>query len=222
MTSRSLRRFAPGLLLFPAIAAFALGGWAAITVEDLPDHVTAGRPLTLEFTVRQHGVSPLTGLEPRVEARGRGTPVRTVAAPAGAAGRYRATLTLPEPGDWTVTIHSGFGNSKVTLLPIAAVAPGTAPAALAENERGRRLFVAKGCVTCHLHRAVAGSGTYEVGPELTERPLAPDYLARYLADPSISPTNRGRGAGAMPDLDLDQAEIAALVAFLGGNRQASR
>ena len=222
MMTRSLRRSAPGLLLLPAITAFALGGWATITVEDLPEHVTAGRPVSLEVTVRQHGVTPLSGLEPQVEARGPGTPLRAMATSAGAAGRYRTTLTLPEPGDWTVTIHSGFGNSKVTLLPIAAVAPGAAPAALTASERGQRLFVAKGCVSCHLHRAVAGSGTYGVGPELTERPLAPDYLARYLADPSISPTNRARGDGAMPDLDLDQAEIAALVAFLGGERRASR
>jgi hypothetical protein len=63
---------------------------------------------------------------------------------------------------------------------------------------------------------------FAVGPELTERPLAPDYVARFLADPSVSPSNRGRGDGAMPDLDLDQAEIAALVTFLGGERRASR
>ena len=222
MTTASPRRFMPCLLLLPAIAGLAVGGWAAITVEDLPDHVVAGRPVQLEFTVRQHGVEPVSGLEPQVEVRGRGAPMRAVAAPAGAAGRYRATLTLPEPGDWTLTIHSGFGKSRVTLLPITAVAPGAVPAALSDAERGRRLFVSKSCVSCHLHRAVAGSGTYEVGPELTERPLERDYLARYLADPSISSSNRARGDGAMPDLDLDQAEIGALVAFLGGNRQASR
>lgn len=221
MTTGSLRRLVPVLLLLPTLAALA-GGWAVVTVEDLPDHVVAGRPVQLEFTVRQHGVEPVTGLEPQVEVRGRGAPMRAVAAPAGAAGRYRATLTLPEPGDWTLTVHSGLGKSRVTLLPIAALAPGTAPAALSDSERGRRLFVAKGCVSCHLHRAVAGSGTYEVGPELTERPLAPDYLARFLADPSVSASNRGRGDGAMPDLDLDQTEIAALVAFLGGERRASR
>ena len=221
MTTASLRRLAPALLVVPLLAAFA-GGWAAITVEDLPDQVTVGRPVSLEFAVRQHGVTPLTGLEPRVEAQGPGAPVRAAAVPGGAAGHYRAAITLPAPGDWTITIHSGFGKSRVTLLPIAAVAPGAAPVTLTAAERGRRLFVAKGCVSCHLHRGVEGSGMQEVGPELTERPLAPDYLARYLADPSISKSNRSRGAGAMPDLDLDQNEIAALVAFLGGSRQATR
>lgn len=222
MTTPSLRaRVAAFALLFPAMAA-AFGGWASITVEDLPDHVTAGRPINVEFTVRQHGVRPLDGLEPRVEARGRGAPVRAAAAPTGTAGRYRASVTLPQPGDWTVTIHSGFGKSRLTLLPITAQAAGATPATIAEGERGRRLFVAKGCVTCHLHRSVEESGTYDVGPELTERPLAPDYLARFLADPSISPSNRGRGEGAMPNLNLDQDEIAALTAFLSGERRASR
>ena len=221
MTTGSLRRFAPSMLLFPAIAGIA-GGWAVTTVEALPDHVVAGRPVSLEFTVRQHGVEPMNGLKPQVEVRGQGAPMRAMAAAAGSPGRYRATLTLPEPGDWTLTIHSGFGKSRVTLLPIAAVAAGAAPRALPEAERGQRLFVAKGCVTCHLHRAVAGSGTFAVGPELTERPLAPDYLARFLADPSVSPSNRARGDGAMPDLDLDAGEITALMAFLGGERRASR
>lgn len=74
MTTASLRRIMPGLLLLPALAGFAFGGWATVTVEDLPDHVVAGRPVQLEFTVRQHGVEPVRGLEPEVEVRGRGAP----------------------------------------------------------------------------------------------------------------------------------------------------
>ena len=41
-----------GLFLASLIAA-AIGGWAVITVEQLPDYVTAGQPVTLTFTVRQ-------------------------------------------------------------------------------------------------------------------------------------------------------------------------
>jgi len=53
------------------------------------------------------------------------------------------------------------------------------------------------------------SGVVAVGPELTNRRLAPEYLQRFLADPSITGnTNR------MPNLDLKQAEIGALIAFL--------
>jgi mono/diheme cytochrome c family protein len=217
-----LRVALPVALALP-IAAAAFGGWATITVEDLPDQVTARQPVTLIFTVRQHGREPLDGLRPRIEARAGGRAAEAAALPARARGKYIATLTLPQPGQWTITIHSGFGNSRLTLAPLAVVAPGTTAATPAPAERGARLFVAKGCVTCHLHRSVPGSGEAEVGPELTGvgQRLAADYLRRFLADPSIKPPAPGRSFG-MPNLGLKEAEIAALTAFLTTERQASR
>jgi cytochrome c2 len=133
-----------------------------------------------------------------------------VAQPGKEAGQYTARLVLPQAGEWTITVHSGFGNSRVTLVPMQVIEPtAPAPAALLAGERGRRLFVAKGCLTCHLHRDVRGSGTAPMGPELTTRRLAPEYLQRFLADPSSTgSTNR------MPNLNLKQTEIAALIAFL--------
>src|SRR2546421_9316715 len=35
----------------------------------LPDYVIFGQPVTLTFTVRQHGVTRLSGLKPSIEAR---------------------------------------------------------------------------------------------------------------------------------------------------------
>src|SRR2546428_804583 len=49
MTTRAFRLLLPGVLVLPVIAA-NVGGWAAITVEDLPDHVVARQPVTLAFT----------------------------------------------------------------------------------------------------------------------------------------------------------------------------
>jgi len=208
MTTRTSRFALPFLLAVPLLAAY--GGWAAITVEDLPDYGVVRQPLNLTFTVRQHGVTKLSNLEPRVEARGAGTNAAAVAAPGKEAGQYTARLVLPQAGEWTITIHSGFGNSNVTLVPMQVIEPtAQAPAALAAADRGRRLFVAKGCLTCHVHGDVSGSGVVAVGPELTGRHLAPEYLQRFLADPSmIGSANR------MPNLNLKQAEIAALIAFL--------
>jgi cytochrome c2 len=125
-------------------------------------------------------------------------------------GEYSARLVLPQAGEWTITIQSGFGASRVTLVPLTVIDAGAqAPAALSASDRGRRLFVAKGCLTCHLHGDVSGSGVVAVGPELTGRRLAPEYLQRFLADPSmIGSANR------MPNLNLKQAEIGALIAFL--------
>ncbi|PYO36457.1 MAG: hypothetical protein DMD37_10700 [Gemmatimonadetes bacterium] len=209
-----------GLLPLSLVAAF--GGWAAITVENVPDYVVARQPLDLSFMVRQHGVRPLGGLSPRVEAKSGNLETAVAASPGGETGRYRATLSLPEPGRWTITIRTGFGTSNVTLLPVLVVAPGApVPAPLADAERGRRLFVAKGCVTCHLHRAV-NETSIAVGPELTGRRFAPEYLARFLADPAavIPPPS---GAFGMPNLRLKPAEIAALTAFLNTvGQEASR
>jgi cytochrome c2 len=216
MSIRAPRLAVPALLLLPLIGVY--GGWAAITVDDLPDYGVVRQPLNLTFTVRQHGVTRLSNLEPRVEARGSRGTTAAVAVPGSEAGQYTARLVPPQAGEWTITIHSGFGHSRVTLLPIAVIEPGAQPPmALPASERGRRLFVAKGCVTCHLHRDVSGSGTVAVGPELTSRRLAPEYLQRFLADPaSLSSSNR------MPSLNLKQPEIAALVAFLNVERQALR
>jgi mono/diheme cytochrome c family protein len=216
------------LVPLPLIAA-GFGGWAAVTVEDLPDYVVSQQPIRLAFMIRQHGVRPLEGLSPLVEARsggggggGGGSDTTFAAEPAGETGRYAASVTLPEPGRWTLTIHSGFGRSSVSLLPLDAVAPGAAaPAPLAAAERGRRLFVAKGCVTCHLNRAV-NETSIGVGPELTGRRFAPEYLARFLADPAaVIPPPPGQFG--MPNLRLRPAEIAALTAFLnGGGQEVSR
>jgi mono/diheme cytochrome c family protein len=216
MTKRSLLLAALGLALAPAIAAYA-GNWAVVTVEDLPDHIVAGEPVVLSYTVRQHGVERISGLRGEVEAEAGRLSTRAVAAAGRGRGEYRATLTPPAPGEWTITIRSGFGNSRATLLPITAVARGAAARPVAESERGRRLFVAKGCITCHTHGDVKAAGGGRVGPELTGRRLPADYLAQFLANPAIRASAEGN---RMPNLELDRAEIAALVTFINTERQA--
>ena len=205
------------LLLVWLISAY-LGGWAAITVEELPDYVVVDRPVTLTFTVRQHGVTRLSGLRPRIEARAGDVTAQAMATPGTEAGQYVASLTLPRASAWTITIYSGFGNSRVTLPPLLAIAPGAQPPLTPpESERGRRLFVAKGCVTCHVHGDIEGSGTVAVGPELTGRRWPAEYLKLFLANPAIAPRS---GTFRMPDLGLKPQEIAALAAFLRAERQA--
>jgi hypothetical protein len=201
--------------MVPLVAA-SLGGWAVVTVEQLPDYLVAGQPATFNFTVRQHGRTLLSDLRGNVQARSGKTDITADARRGTEPGLYQATLTLPEPGEWTVSINSGFNGAGTTLLPIVAVRAGAQPATatLSDAERGKRLFVAKGCYTCHLHRDVNRS-SLEVGPELTGTKRSPDVIAQVLA---------GSRAPAMPDLKLQKSEIAALTSFLmrvAGN-QASR
>jgi Cytochrome c len=216
---RPLARVLP--LSATLLVAASWGGWAVITLDDSPDAVVRGKPVTLTFTVRQHGHTLLDNLRPSIDAMAGGNHIRADAVPAGGKGRYSSTLTLPDTGQWRLTINSGFGSSHVDLDPIAVIGTGQPAPAYAAGERGRRLFVAKGCVTCHVHGDVAGSGVVQVGPELTALRLPADFLQKFLADPSILPPAQQTNGG-MPNLDLKPAEITALTAFLSGSETAVR
>jgi mono/diheme cytochrome c family protein len=180
----------------------------------------AGQRFDLTFTIRQHGRTPLNDLTPRVRATLGRSETRVVATRGSSPGQYVAALTIPEPGEWTVNIHSSFGNSELTLLPITALASGARATALSDVERGRRLFVAKGCLGCHVNSAAGLPGEAGVGPDLTGRRYPAEYLQRFLADPASILASRAGTAG-MPNLNLDPPEIAALVAFLNAETKVS-
>jgi len=213
-----------GALTIAALAAtaFARGGWAVITVDDLPQALTVGHATSIGFMVRQHGHAPLDRLKPTIVAsddKHDAADVTVSATPTGPAGHYVATLVVPRSGDWTLTINSGFGGSRVTLYPIPAAVTTHRPGDNAPADVGRRLFVAKGCVTCHVHDAVVGNNSLAVGPNLTPRRYQADYLAKLLEDPTTARTPGQQFA--MPNLSLTSAEIAALVAFINLDRQVS-
>ena len=108
MISRTFISIGLALLLTLVIAfpAFA-GGWAVITLDELPTDVIAGEPLTIGFVVRQHGVTPMSGLYPIIKATLQKTENLVVQAePKGAPGHYTATLTFPKSGDWSWTIQA--------------------------------------------------------------------------------------------------------------------
>ena len=200
------------------------GGWAVVTVDDLPDYVVAGQPVRLSFVVRQHGMTPLAGLQPSVEAKFGDANVSVSAIPDTGAGRYVATLNLPRPGDWTVTIHSGFRVSETTLPPLRTVNASTsAPRVLSDVERGRRLFIAKGCFMCHVNTEVTSAPSVRVGPDLTGRRYPAEQLAEFLAHPeSVQLTQLPRtGPFRMPTLGLKEREIASLVAMINSGREVS-
>ena len=217
-----LRPIVPLVLALAVTASTdsATGGWAVVTVEALPDYAVAGKPLDITYSVRQHGQTLRTGLGGWVAASSGQSQVS--AAPADHLdGRYSAQLTLPKAGEWTITISNAFGEVK--LYPISAIADGgSSPARLPQltpAQRGQRLFVAKGCFSCHVHGAVEGSGRIAVGPDLTPRRYQADYLAKFLADPSIARTSGQRWP--MPNLGLKPAEITSLVAFINSDRIVS-
>ena len=102
----------------------AAGGWAVLTLEEMPTEVVAERPLTVRFALRQHGQHLLAGVDTTVTAVHieTGEQVRVEAVDAEEEGYYEATLTFPAAGTWAWTVHS-FGEFKMPPLTVVA-APG--------------------------------------------------------------------------------------------------
>jgi len=279
------------LSLIFTIPVFA-GGWAVITLDELPSNIVAGEPLRIGFTVLQHGRTPMTNLEPTITAKlSFDEKLVVYAEPEGKPGHYVTTLTFPKEGEWEWSIQAFTMDRPMPVL--AVVAPGAAsvsqpvktepatatisPARItrmlalgigllglvvafrrrsrlamaltafcllvgfalfvagagtasgleaqskssealsaspsAQVESGRQLFIAKGCVTCHINtkipQSMTGSITLNMGTNLSNFSASPEALRLRLKDPSSVKSDT-----QMPNLNLSDAEIEALIAFI--------
>jgi cytochrome c553 len=98
----------------------------------------------------------------------------------------------------------------LALLATACVAAAQSPAPQVV-ERGETAFKSNGCYGCHL---IGKFGT-PIGPDLSHvgRKYPPEYLARWLRDPA-----QQRPSAHMPALELTEADVQALAAYLGSLR----
>jgi mono/diheme cytochrome c family protein len=97
-------------------------------------------------------------------------------------------------------------------LLLIAVAPAAAQSPDRPTvQRGEAAFKNNGCYGCHI---IGKFGT-PIGPELTHVGLRyqPAYLARWLRDPASQRPN-----AHMPALELTEADVQALAAYLGSLR----
>lgn len=275
------------LLSFVFAGSVFAGGWAVITLDELPTGVVAGEPQTIGFTVLQHGKTPMTGLYPTITVSLNNEQKFIVnAEPEGEPGHYTATVTFPQEGDWSWSIQAftmdqllpvlnvaapsttsepvakiqpsaasispiwivrGLAavvallglvlayrrKSRLALaLTVAAVAVGAASfmtgsavaeaeasskvandPAISQAELGEQLFVAKGCITCHVNNKVDRAYEYwtiDMGAtNLTKFSASPEVLRLRLKDPAEVKSDT-----KMPQLNLSEAEIEALIAFI--------
>ena len=141
--------------------AATIGGWAVVTVKDLPEFFIAGQEYTIEFQVRQHGNTLLGQLQPRLVVSGSARGLcglmgwkDAASVPAlarSAEGTYAATFTAPAVDQVFLTIKSGFGSERELRLypqPVRGCRCDRGPRWPCAD-RGRVLFVAQGCNTCH-------------------------------------------------------------------------
>jgi len=206
------------VLLIVATTAFA-GGWAVITVQSLPEYLVVGKPTTVTFLIRQHGRT-LADMNARLSAASSdGLSAKCVVTRTGNPGEYKAVLSVPQPGDWTIRIDADLGQS--VWRPIKAVrAEDAVPAPVPEVVRGEHLFVAKGCITCHVNREVVGRNLVSAGPELTGKKYPSDFLKKFLADPAAAMGKTAENFD-MPNLSLAKNEIDAIAAFINRERSGN-
>jgi cytochrome c553 len=104
---------------------------------------------------------------------------------------------------------------KRLVFALALLATACAAAAQSSGpqvvERGEAAFKSNGCYGCHL---IGKFGT-PIGPDLSHvgRKYPPEYLARWLRDPA-----QQRPSAHMPALELTEADVQALAAYLGSLR----
>jgi hypothetical protein len=221
------------LVSFGALALLAakpiLGGWAVTTVHEVPTHLTVGQETTLTFSVRRHGVELVSGLSPvlmvkRADAGLLTRSTRIEARSTRHAGVFTVAYTPTAPGDVLLTIDNGWPQ-RLELRPIPVVASGAAPVRVASVERGRALFMAAGCNTCHVKADDAAlldaEDVIAIGPALTGRTWPVETIVKKVTDPASMPMAPGLRA-RMPRLEVS-AENAALIAeYLNARQVANR
>jgi hypothetical protein len=129
----TMRRIALVLVLavlVPAEVAQA-GGWATVELSEAPSGLVAGTPWRVELIVKQHGMTPLAGVQPRIRIANDAGETRSFPARATArTGHYVADVTFPAAGAWHARIFDGFTDatphriSTLTVAPSAGAAPG--------------------------------------------------------------------------------------------------
>ena len=227
MSHRRLSLCIVVVLLFVLTSPALAGGWSVTTLDELPDVIVVDDPVTIGFVVRQHGVHIVEGLEPVITAVHADSHEQLeVTAEEDSPGHYQVELVFPAEGVWDWSV-SAFGPEQplppLTVLSDRATSTKEESASEALSgeealiERGAALFVGKGCVVCHQHSAieVAPWASINAGPSLSGFTADVDYLSAWLADPSAVRDN-----AIMPDLDLSDEEIEALVAFLNAEERS--
>ena len=128
------------LMLAGALALLALtlprpaqaGGWAVTTLDPLPaEGFRAGETYRIGYTVRQHGQTPLGGLDTviQVSSASSGESHAFPGVAEGTTGHYVADVRFPAAGEWAWEVHQGpFPMQALGAVTVTApIASGPGP-----------------------------------------------------------------------------------------------
>ena len=118
------------LSLILAATAFA-GGWANAVMDPPPDDPAGTtEPVTLGFTLMQHGVTPVDWGNAQVVLTNAETGQEIVApaTPSGPTGHWTAEVMLPADGSWSYQVRH---DLEITLMGAQPIVVGGAQAAAA-------------------------------------------------------------------------------------------
>jgi hypothetical protein len=97
------------------------GGLAKVTMLSTPKQVVAGKAIEVSFAVEpQFPMAKDRKVEPMVTATCGERVVRLNAVPLKTAGHYKAVFSLPEAGDWVITVDSRYCETRMKPLTLTA------------------------------------------------------------------------------------------------------
>jgi hypothetical protein len=121
------------LLTGPVLA----GGWAVITMDELPGEIHAGESVRMSFMVQQHGKTPVHFLgdsDIAVEPVISGTNVKTgeiieisAVVDKSEVGRFYADVVFPADGEWEWTVEPNPLAGATEFAPLTILPPLKAP-----------------------------------------------------------------------------------------------
>jgi hypothetical protein len=123
------------VLMLAVVPAVLAGGWAVITLDEMPGEIRPGEPWTVGFTVLQHGESPIhrfddgSPIQPKLTATNTATGERVEATgtPTDEVGHFTVEVTFPSEGSWEWTIEPWPLIGQTIFEPLQVVAAPVAP-----------------------------------------------------------------------------------------------
>jgi hypothetical protein len=102
-------------------AAAHAGGRAHVTIVKAPGKVEAGQAFEVAFDVRpEPPMSRDRSIEPTVRAVCGDQVVTVAAVPLKVKGQFKAAVTLPSAGDWTIQVDSRYCETQMKPLKLSA------------------------------------------------------------------------------------------------------